>query len=132
MRIAYLTTDEAHAPLAVTCAARCGLDVFLVHPTSTVPIEGARAVIYDLDFIPEGHMTALLASVALGGHSPLLAVHGFNLDENLARRLQAAGVVVSRRLTYALFEQLCALLQRPRAMPPTEPRTHRSGTCQES
>jgi hypothetical protein len=111
MSVAYLTTDEVNASLAGKFAAACGLELFLVHPNGTAPVDGARAVVYDLDFLPQSH-AASLAAWASPGRSPALAVHGYNIDEGLARRLRSAGVVVARRLTSTLFERLHAVLQQ--------------------
>lgn len=113
MRIAYLTTDEVNASLAGEFAALCGLDLCLVHPRTTAPIGGVRAVVYDADYLPAGHMASLAASLA-SGRSPAIAVHGYNLDEAQTRRLESGGVVVARTLTQALFAQLRDILGRPR------------------
>jgi hypothetical protein len=112
MSVAYLTTDEVNASLAGKFAAACGLELFLVHPDGTAPVDGARAIVYDLDFLPERHAASLAAAASLPRRSPALAVHGYNIDRGLARRLRAAGVVVARRLTSTLFERLHAVLQQ--------------------
>jgi len=141
MRIAYLSTDEVNAALAGQLAAACGLDLSLADPRGAACPEGARAALFDLDFLPREHLERLL--MELGGCP--VAAHGYNLGDGLRRRLKAAGVFARRRLAPPLFKWLRAALVRQaqpqhkgeaedvviralKVVPPDSPHPHRPGT----
>ena len=141
MRIAYLSIDEVNAALAGQLAAACGLELCLADPRGAACPEGARATLFDLDFLPREHLERLLKEL---GRCPV-AAHGYNLGGGLGRRLKAAGVFARRRLGPALFKWLRqALVQQAqpqhngeaedvviralKVVPPDSPQPHRPGT----
>jgi hypothetical protein len=105
MRIAYLTLDVVNANEAVRLGGRCRQDVHLVDLRSPDLADESFLVI-DLDYVPASEHERL-SKTLLPRPSARLAVHGYNLSPDTARRLVRAGVVVRRRLDMSLFRQLC-------------------------
>jgi hypothetical protein len=100
MRTAYLTLDEVNARQAIDLGRRCGQAVYLVDLRSP-DLGGEPFLVIDLDHVPPSERPRLFNKLL-----PRLAVHGYNLWAETARRLTRAGVVVRRRLDAGLFRQL--------------------------
>jgi hypothetical protein len=119
MRTAYLTLDEVNAHLAIRLGRRCGQDVHLVDLRS--PDLGRQPfLVIDLDYVPTSEHERLFKMLPLPAGR--LAVHGYNLPADTARRLARAGVVVRRRLDLSLFRKL-----RDQAAAPLAPAQHPPG-----
>jgi hypothetical protein len=117
MRIAYLSTDDVNAALAVRIAADCGLDLCQVAPQGAAPDGEFGGAVYDLDFLPAGRLGRLLADLGAGRVPHPVAVHGYNLGTDQALALDRLGVLVYRCLEAGLFEQLRAAACRRPARP---------------
>jgi hypothetical protein len=113
MRIAYLTTDDVNASLALRGAAAAGLLGSLLPPRAEPSPADFAAAVYDLDFLPADRVREVLAALRRGEGLVRAAVHGYNLDDRQIKALRARGVIVARRLAPGLFRKLRqALLSR--------------------
>jgi hypothetical protein len=108
MRIAYWTTDEVNADLAVRIGAAVAVDLDLCTPRDAAANGRYDAVVYDWDYLPSKQQRDLLAEL-LG--CPLrcpVALHSYALEDTLTAALRERGVAVFHRLQPELF----LLLQR--------------------
>jgi len=104
MRIAYLTTDEVNADLAIQFAARCGLALEPVDGRGLRPQE-EQGLVLDLDYLPVDRCGEVLTA-ARACPGIRVAVHSYNLSAAQTQQLREIGVLVGRRLTASFFRRL--------------------------
>jgi hypothetical protein len=118
MLVAYLTTDEVNATVAVRLGARHGIIVYPIAPRDLPLDVQTDGMLYDLDFPTSPLREEVLAGLPLLRAAVPSAVHGYSLDGRLARALTTRGVVVARRLGPWLFRRLARALLRAQAPTP--------------
>jgi hypothetical protein len=106
IHVAYLSIDPVHQEVATALADKMRVNLYLIEPRDKLPEGPLDAVLYDLDLLPANLGRAVLEEV-LAGRSPLLtAVHSYNLEDDLVKRLECKGAVVRRRLGPQLIQAL--------------------------
>ncbi len=109
MLIAYLTTDEVNQHLALQIAEECGETLCPLSLNDVPPDSKFDALVYDWDHLPRQRQQAILA-VLLAGRALLpVAVHSYNLEEDLVQPLRRQGVAVYRTLQPEIFRLLTAI-----------------------
>ncbi len=99
----YLTLDPVNALDAAALAAGYGLDLEIVEPRDLPRLGRERAaLVVDWDFLPEDDRAALLKDSGV----QVVAVHGYNLDDGVARFLPRRGIRCGKRLDRRLFQGL--------------------------
>jgi hypothetical protein len=104
--IAYLTLDEVNADLALRLAKEGGNTLYALVPRRPTPRAPFDALLYDWDYLPAERRQAVLAELLDRPLPCPVAVHGYNLDDDLGETLSRKGVAVSRYLEPELFVQL--------------------------
>jgi hypothetical protein len=84
-------------------------------PKDPSPDEAFDAVLYDCDFWPIKDQREVLAESLAGYGTRVVAVHGYNLEDDQAEALRRQGVAVYRRLRPRLFRFLRRAVRRVRA-----------------
>jgi hypothetical protein len=106
VHVAYLSIDPVHQALATALAEKFRVHLYLIEPRDGLPEGPLDAVLYDLDQLPPALGRAVLEEV-LAGRSPLVAaVHSYNLEDDLVKRLACQGTIVRRRLGPKLIQTL--------------------------
>jgi hypothetical protein len=106
MRIAYASSDEVNLALAREMAAECGAVVDDKAWDGGSRDDHHDARIYDLDHLPGQRHQEVLSELLSDGPSCPVAVHGYNLSDELAIGLQINGVDVFHRLDVDVFNSL--------------------------
>ena len=98
--LGYLTTHSVNAGGAAALAAMHGVDLEIVEPRDLVRLERERAeLIVDWESMPDDYRAKLLN----GTEVKIVAIHGYNLAEDIAGFLSRRGIICSRRLHHHLF-----------------------------
>jgi hypothetical protein len=107
MRVAYMTTDVVNLDLAYTLAAECDAGLHPLFPKDKSLPEQIAGLVYDLDSLGSQRRREIVEDLLA---TPLLypvAVHSYNLEETEIASLQAAGVLVYRRLEAEVLMDVC-------------------------
>jgi hypothetical protein len=106
VRVAYLSIDPVNRALATSLAEKLRVNLYLIEPRDGLPDGPLDAVLYDLDHLPPALGRAVLKE-ALAGRSRLVtALHSYNLEDDLVKRLACKGAAVRRRLGPKLIQAL--------------------------
>jgi hypothetical protein len=124
MRIAHITTDEVNQALAVQVARPLGAAMTPLGPGEMSTHFLFDAVLFDLDRVPPDRRAALLDEIHSETTDRPMAVYGYCLSEEQARKLRFHGVAVAQRLHAALIRTLAnAARQNLGAVPPDDAMT---------
>jgi hypothetical protein len=112
--LGYLTTHALSADTAAALAAMHGLDLEIVEPRDLLRLRRERAeLIVDWDSMPDDYRAELLS----GTEVKIVAIHGYNLDEDIADCLPCSGIIRSRRLDHLLFRAVAGESRHPSGLP---------------
>jgi hypothetical protein len=106
VRIAYLTTDEVNESTACRMAAACGVTLHPLLPRDAPPNGQFDAVLYDLDSLPPGGRQEVVSELVSNLPSCPVAVHSYNLEDDVVHALHEKHVIVFRRLGHDLLSLL--------------------------
>jgi hypothetical protein len=112
VRIAYRTTDEVNADLALRLAEAFNLTLDPVTPAKPTDDEWFDAVLWDLDYLPAEWREQVLGQLRAAPPPYPVVVHSYHLDAQEAEGLRSNGVAVHRRLQPRLFRRLARILDR--------------------
>jgi hypothetical protein len=121
MRIAHITTDEFNHALAVRAAGRLGAAVTQLVTEDILTGERFDAVLLDLDRVSPDRRQGLLDAIRSEATALPVAVYGYCLSDEQARKLRFHGVAVGQRLHKALVRSLVkAVRQNLATVPPDD------------
>jgi hypothetical protein len=106
MRVAYLTRDVVNEALARQLADECGITLYPLEPRDPLPDAPLDGLVYDLNYLPDGLGQRVLTELLAGPAPGVAGVHSYNFVDGQANTLARHGVVVSRCLDAALFQEL--------------------------
>jgi hypothetical protein len=121
MRIAHLTTDELNQALAVRFGRSLGVELICLDPEELPANARYDAVLCDLDRVPPNRRQALLDEIHSESTASPMAIYGYCLSEDQARKLRFHGVAVAQSLNAALVRTLVkAVRQHLTVVPPDD------------
>jgi hypothetical protein len=120
MRIAHITTDEVNQALADRAARPLGVLVTALATEDNLTDTRFDAVLLDLDRVSPERRQTLLDEVRSEATAMPIAVYGYCLSDEQARKLQFHGVAVAQRLHAALIRALAKAVCRDLASVPPD------------